>query len=277
MNYLYKYFPVTITKYNHYLMTGKYIDLKEPKTFNEKLEWLKIYYKNKHISLCTDKYDVREYVKRKCNEAILNDLLGVYNNAYELDWNTLPNSFIIKCTHGSGYNIIVKEKNTMDIQNIMQQLNAWLKEDYGKKYLEPHYSCIRPRIIIEKLLGDGSPLTDYKFYCFNGVPRIVHVITNRGSELIRNDFYDISWNRLHLRDIKTESISEIKKPFTFNCMIKNAKLLSCEFPFVRVDFYEVDQKCIFGELTFTPSANTAYYSEMGDKILSDYLDITYLI
>ena len=109
MYYLFKYFPVLITTYNHYSMTGKLVNLRNPKTFNEKLEWLKIHYKNKNISLCTDKFEVREYVKRKCNDKILNDLLSIYNNVEDIDWEKLPNAFVIKCTHGSGYNIIISD------------------------------------------------------------------------------------------------------------------------------------------------------------------------
>lgn len=274
---LYKYFPAAVTICNHYLLTKKIINLKEPKTFNEKLEWLKVYYKNKHISLCTDKYEVRKYVIDKCNSNILNDLIGVFNNSKEIDWEKLPNSFIIKCTHGCGYNILVNNKDTINKEYIINKLDQWMKEDYGNKYLEPHYSYIKPRIIIEKLLGNGKSLTDYKVYCFNGKPRFIHVITNRDTENIKHDFYDLQWNRLHLRDILTESLEDKECPRTLESMIKNAKLLACEFPFVRVDFYEVDGKCIFGEMTFTPSGNCAKYSDKSAILLGDYLDISYLL
>lgn len=228
--------------------------LKNPKNFNEKMTNLKLTYKdNQLISQCADKYEVREYVKSKGLENTLNELYFVYDNPNEIDFEKLPEKFVLKCTHGCGYNIICNDKSKIDIEKTKKKLGKWQKEKFGLATTELHYTNIKPRIICEKYLCDesGKLPIDYKIYCFYGVPKCILVCSDRETET-KGSYYDLSWNRLNY---ETESFSyrkNIEKPKNLDKMIEYATKLSQGFDFVRVDFYNDDGKIIFGELTFTP-------------------------
>ena len=254
---------------------SKKINLKNPQLFNEKLVYLKLKnIKNPLIIKCTDKYLVREYIEEQGYKEILNDLIGVYDKAEEIEWEKLPNKFALKCNHGCGYNIICTDKNKLDIEECKIQLTKWMNTKYGYETIEPHYTYIKPKIICEKFLDMGNDKlpTDYKIYCFNGKPEVILVMNDRGKD-IKKEFYDLKWNLIHLRDNEKTPKKLTEKPKNLNEMLECAKKLSEPFEFVRVDFYNIKDKIIFGELTFTPAGCNAQYTEEADKYLGELLDI----
>lgn len=241
------------------------INYKNPTLLDEKLLILreKEYYKNNLITQCSDKYAARKYIESKGYSDILNDLIGVYSSVNEIDWDTLPQQFAIKCTHGSGYNIIVRNKNKEDKDQIFKQLNFWMKENYAIISSELHYYNITPKIIIEKFLQDknGKLPTDYKFFASKGKVICCLLISGRENKLERI-YVDESFYNLKLVSEYTGKDYTLLKPDSFDKMIEISKNLSKDFSFVRVDLYDVDGQVVFGELTFTPhGCNHEYLSD----------------
>lgn len=270
--------PGYATKILHFRTTGKWIDLKNPKDFNEKLQWLKLNEDAVLKAKCSDKYEIYNYIKENYDSSILNNLIAVYDSTDEIDWDSLPDKYVIKCTHGSGYNIVVKDKNKLDKDFAVKQINNWLKEKFGKRFLELHYDLIKPRIIVEEFIEnkEGELPLDYKIFCFNGTAKLVLVCSERTDreESIRLDFFDLDWNRLNIGSKEYESSKEILKPSCFSEMVIHAEALSKPFTFVRVDFYDKDGEPLFGELTFTPTANMdTEYNNYGLSYLGGLLDI----
>lgn len=263
------------TKIVYKRVTGKQLNLKAPKNFNEKIQWLKFNWQHPLLIKCADKYEVRSYVQEKGLEKLLNELLGVYSSSSEIDWAILPQRFVLKTTNGSHTNIVVKNKDNIDKVEVRKQLNKWMKKDFGKTNIEPHYSRMTPKIICERFIesSDGYFPDDYKFYCFNGEPLYCQFMSNRHTDLSKGliSIYDMQWNKIDvLRDKSADVVAE--KPDNLEDMIYYAKKLSEDFPFVRVDLYNEDGKIIFGELTFTPAAGRwlsvtdSMLDEMGDKL-----------
>lgn len=255
----------------------KELNLKNPTLFNEKLMYLKLndYYKNKLISDCADKYEVRKYIKKcGCGE-ILNELYGVYDSVEDIKWDELPNKFVLKCNHGCGFNIICDDKLKLDVKEAKKKLKKWMKERFGYATCELHYLDIEPKIICEKYLEtkDGILPNDYKIYCFNGEPKIILVCTEREKKL-KLSFFDTEWNVMDIGTEKYKSESIPEKPKNLEKMLEDARKLSKDFKFVRADFYECEDKVIFGELTFTPAGCYAtYYNEKGNEVLGNMLKI----
>lgn len=234
---------------------GKGVDLKNPKTFTEKLQWLKLYDSNHLKTFCADKITIHDYCKMKLGKDICIPILNTYNSPNDIEWNKLPNKFVIKCNHGSGYNIIVEDKNSIDKEKICALLNKWLKENYGLIGYELHYCLITPKILIEeyKQSKNQKDLIDYKLFCFNGEPKFWQIITDRrDNEKISH--YDMFWNYAPFYDWKKyNSVDNIEKPEKYKEMIDIAKKIAKDFKFVRVDFYIIDSQIYLGELTFTPA------------------------
>lgn len=275
INAVAKVSPFTATKILHYKTTGEPLDLKYPVKFNHKLQWLKLYWRHPLVSICADKYALYNYVKENSDPNILNNLLAVYNDVDEINWDSLPEKFALKCTHGCGYNIITNNKSELNPDEVKHKLNTWLKEKFGKNLLEFHYDKIKPRIILEEYIENDAGLLpiDYKIYCFNGQPKLVLVCSGRENSL-KLDFFDLDWNRLNIGYKKDESSNLIIKPSCFDDMVKYAKELSAPFLFVRIDFYDKDGKAILSELTFTPAANMAnYYNDYGQYYLGSLLKL----
>ena len=234
----------------------KSLNLNTPTTLNEKLQWLKLYYypQNPLAVQCADKYQVRDFVKQNGLENKLSKLLGVWEDAREINWEALPDRFVLKCTHGCAYNIICKDNKTFDKKLATQTLNKWLKEDFAAFNVELHYGKIKKRrIIAEEFLGDM--LIDYKFFCFNGKPQFLYV----SSDLIHDrqakiGFFDMKGKKMPLIRNDYDDIGDMMMPDCFEEMVEAAKLLSRKFPFVRVDFFKTESSYSFAELTFTPSA-----------------------
>ena len=268
--------PIFYSKRVYRKTFGKKLNLKNPVEFNEKLMWLKFntYYNNDLITQCADKYRVRDYVEKCGCEEILNGLIGVYNNVNEIEWNSLPNKFAIKCNHGAGYNIICTDKNKLDEKQVKKQLSEWMKEDYSKIAAEMQYKNINRKIICEKYIdmGNNKLPTDYKLYCFNGKVKIILVMKDRES-IVTREFYNEKWERVYLREYEGSPAQPTSKPDNLEKMIEYAEKLSKPFEFVRVDLYDVNQKIIFGELTFTPTGCLAKYKSDVSKEMGSWINI----
>ena len=243
-------------------VTGYPLDLDNPKTFTEKEQWIKIYDQSPLKVVCSDKYAVRDFISKKLGSDYLIPLINIdgkdrFDDANEIDFDKLPNQFVLSCNHGSSMTIVVNDKNKLkkrDIKNIKKRLNKWLKIDYA--YVSAFdfvYKDIKPRIIITKYLSNGNnDLKDYKIFCFNGEPQYIWVDSSRFKGHKRNIF-DANLNKAPFRYGPFEEGDE-KAPENAKKMFEIAKLLSKDFKFVRVDLYDVDGKIYFGELTFNSGA-----------------------
>ncbi|WP_282032738.1 ATP-grasp fold amidoligase family protein [Aequorivita sinensis] len=269
----YKY--ITSDYKNRY---GKELNLKEPVTISEKLQWLKLFYRNENMPICSDKYDIRLYLKKFGYEHLLNDVIGIYQTDEEIDnidISSLPNSFVVKATHGSGWNFICKDKNEVNWSAQKKIFKQWMKLNLYVFGREWNYKKLKPKILIEKMI-DYKPLIDYKITCFNGEPKYFQINSedDKGRYV---DFYDMKWQKLGVT-FKGYKISDkiIPPPNSLEKLIEIAKVLSEEFPFVRVDFYNFEGKVILGELTFFPGGGlSAFYpnTEKNEKLFGSYLDL----
>ena len=248
----------------------KSLNLNNPKTYNEKMQWLKLYGSTPLRTLLADKYLVRNWVKERIGEQYLIPLLGVYDSFDEIDFEKLPKQFVIKCNHGCGYNIIVRDKSKLDLQEVKEKLNKWIKDDFSTHSFELHYRDIKRKIIIEKFIeNEGTDdLYDYKFWCFNGKLEYIQFLSERNLDGLKMAFYDKNWIKQkfvysHPLDKKT-----IEKPNNLNLMIDLAEKLSKDFPHARVDFYRLNDGTIyFGEITFTSASGTC---EWNDEAINKY-------
>ena len=231
----------------------KRLNLKNPDTFNAKINYLKLYDRDPLYTKLVDKYEVREYVKEKIGEKYLNEIYGVYSNVDEIDFSNLPESFVLKATHGSSWVLVCKDKSDFDQHNAKKTMQSWLNNNFYKLWGEWVYKNVPPRIICEKFLfnTNESSLIDYKFYCFNGKPKFIHVDMDRFDKHTRN-FYDLNWLRLPFGVCYPQAERDLDCPKQLNKMIELASILSKDLKMVRVDFYEVGDLIIFGELTFYP-------------------------
>ena len=256
--FLYFVSPFLLAHFRYFKLTGKMLNLKNPQSFDEKLLWLSLYWRDPLKSQCTDKYAVRSYVTQNGLENLLPKLLGVYENSREIDFAKLPEQFVLKCTHGCKFNIICKNKSKLDIADTLKSLDKWMKINISNIWGEIHYEHIKPRIICEEFLDDksGKLPVDYKLFCFNGLVHCTMACTDRNiSGYDANYFYyDRTWkNKLPYDRSTIESFETVPKPASYNVMIEAAEKLSRPFPFVRVDLYDIQGKAVFGEMTFTPN------------------------
>ncbi|RBA28054.1 ATP-grasp fold amidoligase family protein [Flavobacterium tibetense] len=263
-----------ISIYHYLLKNGIKPDLKNPKEFMEKILWLKLYYYKESYGKFVDKYEVRSYVENKIGKEYLNEFFGVYDSVDSIDFNGLPNQFVLKGTHGSGYNIIVKNKNELNINKTKRRLSQFLNSNYYYKFREIIYKDVKPRILVEKYISeiDNDSLIDYKFHCFHGKPKYVFVQKNKSKDL-RKCFYDLDWNQvLPEQYISSFYKANFKKPENFDVMLRVAEKLSEGFIFLRVDLYSIGNKVVFGELTFfsngglVRSSVERFNKEFGDLI-----------
>lgn len=237
----------------------KILNFNNPKTFGEKIQWIKLYGNIEQYSNVVDKYKVRKIIEEKIGSEYLPNLYGVYKKTKDIDFDKLPHKFVLKCNHGCGYNIICDNKSDLDKDRTLQKLDKWLKEDFSKEAKENQYKNITPVIICEEYLGDDSEsLIDYKYFCFDGVPKFIQVISGRGIDT-RANFYDLEWNRINLRTKLKNLEKEFEIPVNLLQMNNLATILSQEYPFVRVDFYNINGRIVFGELTFTPGGGVSKF------------------
>ena len=273
---LYYISPVLLTKVLYKKAFNKKLNIKSPQTFNEKIQWLKLYYynDNKLVKNCIDKYEVRKYVKSKGLENILVKLLGVYDSENDINYESLPKKFVLKSTSGSGNNIIVDDKTSISKEKIIKTLKKWKKDKYEVHYAELQYKGIPKRIICEEYLD--SKIIDYKFFCFHGKPKFLYVSSGLGKhENLKMDYLDMDFKSLGISREGYSNNLEIEKPKNFKEMIEIAKKLSIDFPFVRVDLYNLNGKIYFSELTFIPTGGLMKINpKKFDKIWGTYLDLS---
>jgi hypothetical protein len=275
--FLIKNSPVLASKYLYRRGTGEKLNLKNPQNFNDKLQWLKLYWQHPLVVKCADKYEVREYVKSCGCEEVLNELYGVYETTSEIDWDSLPSKFALKCTHGCGFNIICDDKSKIDKNETLEKLNRWLKIDYSLYAAELHYANIKPRIICEKYIETDAGFlpNDYKMFCFDGKVYCTMVCTLRNTGHAVMDFYDRSWEiKLLYDEDSLLSNREIARPKSYEKMIEVAEKLSKPFPFVRIDFYDYNSTAILGEMTFTMAGCAiADFTDEGQKKLGELIKL----
>ena len=253
----------------YWLQTGRKLDLKHPKRFTEKLQLYKIKYRNLDMLRCTDKYEVRNYIKEKGMGEYLIPLIGIFDTVKEIDFNALPRQFVAKTTDGGGGNqiLICKDKSKLWEADFCELLNRWMSmpqksKPSGREWAyENHYPR---RILIEQLIGgeEIADLPDYKFYCFDGKPHYCQLIQNRAIEETI-DFYDMQWNHMPfygLNPAVKPAVNPAVKPRQFEEMKQIAEKLSKDYPFVRVDLYSVNQSIFFGELTFYPASGYGHFT-----------------
>ena len=254
--------PLWLVRYLYKRQTGKWFNPRHPRTLDEKLLWLMIYWRHPLKSRCADKYAVRSYVEENGLGRLLTDLLGVYRSGREIDFASLPDRFVLKATHGSRYNIVCTNKAALDLEGARRTLDAWRKVDFSKFCGELHYASIEPRIICEEFLEDapGMSLNDYKVYCFDGRAHCTMACTDRTDAGAKYDFYDRDW-KVKLAYSKTSLLAnrDIPKPDAYEEILEASERLSRPFPFVRMDFYSVKGRAVFGEMTFTPHASIDSY------------------
>lgn len=257
-------------------LMGKKLNLDPPVTFNEKLNWMKLYDRNPLYTKLADKYSVREYVKAMIGEEYLVPLLGVWSNVDEIDFNKLPNQFVLKCTHDSGSYVICKEKTEFDIENARRKLKNALNINYYYYSREWVYKNIPRKIIAERYIEDidDKETRDYKVFTFDGEPRFLYIATDRGIGETKFDYYDLEFNHLDVRQHYPNSEKKLRKPDNFELMLELARKLSKGLRHARIDFYEVNGKVYFGEYTFYNNGGvTAYEPEEWDYIFGEWLRI----
>lgn len=254
---------------------GRWLNLKEPKTYADKLSWLKLHEKDSRLTKLVDKYEVRKYVKSTIGEEYLIPCLGVFNNTEEIPWETLPERYVLKCTHDSASVILHKQEEGFDKEGAIRSLKQHLERNmywYAREYA---YKDVPPRIVCEAFLDDnGNPPSDYKFLCFGGEPKYVILDMDRFSDHHR-DCYDMNWEKQNLGTDHEQSDRIQPRPQNFEAMKEIARKLSQDFRHVRVDLYTVQGKIYFGEMTFFPWGGPIWFKpEMWNYRLGDLINIS---
>lgn len=268
--------PVAANSIMYFALMKKRLNLKNPGTFNEKINWLKfnVFPKDPLVIRCSDKIAVREYIAEKNCGNLLNDLYGTWNAAENIDWEVLPDQFVLKCNHGCGYNILCTDKSKLDKKETIKQLNSWLKEPFWKVSCEPHYKQIVPQILCEKYLGRN--IIDYKFFCFDGEPLFFYISQNNDGDFHDGRFamFDTEGNYAPFQRADHKQFEEKPEiPVQLKEMLEICRCLSEDFPFVRVDLFVIDGRIYFSELTFTPCSGMMPLSpetadaELGQKLM----------
>lgn len=249
-------------KYQFHYVFGYKLDLKHPKTFNEKLQWLKLYDRNPLYTTLVDKLAVKKWVAETIGDQYVIPTLAVYDSVNEIDLDSLPDQFVLKCTHDSGSVCICSDKNSFDFESAKHTLKKGLNSSFYLKHREWPYKNVTARIIAESFIEDSDKrgsLTDYKFFCFNGIPKLMYVSTD-GAEFPTTDFFDMDYNILPIRLKDPNSVIPPSKPEQFEEMKNLAMILSAGIPFVRVDFYCNKGNVLFGEMTFFHNAGLTPFS-----------------
>lgn len=241
----------TYIKVKYWVCTGSFLNLHTPRTYWDKLNWMKLYYRRTDLWKYVDKIEVKKIVTDLIGDTHVVKTLGVYNSFDDINFSKLPNRFVIKCSHDSGSYVICKDKSTLNIKAAKKKIEKGLKRNYFYNSREFPYKNLLPRILIEEYLDDmrADALTDYKFFCFGGEPKVMYV-SNDASQNAHTDFFDMDYNHLDLRIKDPNSIVPPEKPALFEAMKRYAQILCKGFPHVRVDFYVVNNIIYLGEFTF---------------------------
>lgn len=264
-------------KIRYKTLIGKKLDLNDPKTFNEKLQWLKLYDRNPEYVQMVDKYVGKKYVSDIIGEEYIIPTLEVWDNPEDINIDSLPSQFVLKCTHDSGSVIICRNKEEFDLDNAKKRLKKKLKQNMFWWGREWPYKNVTPRIIAEKYMEDktAAELRDYKFMCFDGKVRCSFICSDRFSEAgLHVTFFDKDWMVMPFERHYPSHKTGFPKPHNYEKMIELAEKLSKGIPFVRVDFYEVEEKIYFGELTFYPGCGLEEFTpEEWDYKLGEWIKL----
>lgn len=278
-NIVIKIAPVFYVKKQYKYITHHRLNLKNPIRYTEKLQYLRlfVYPKDELVIKCASRDGVRDYLKDKKLDDLLIKSYGVFDHFDDIDFDKLPNQFVMKCTHACAFNQIVRDKSKIDFAKSRKQFNRWLKTNYGNSTCEKHYSPIKPRIIIEEYLGEIEHLpTEYKIHVFNGIAKSLYVVTGRGEDIRYNNYY-IDWKPFDGSQFNgwKKTDYELNKPQNWDKMVEIAECLGKDFPFVRVDLYNINGKIYFSELTFTPAKGTLILDDdKCDFEMGEWLDIS---
>lgn len=265
LNFWYKY------------MFGKKLDLNTPKTFNEKLQWLKLYDRKPIYTTMVDKYEAKNYVADNIGEEYIIPTLGVWDRFEDIDFDSLPDQFVLKCTHDSGGLAICRDKNRFDIRLAKRRIKRSLKRNFYWVGREWPYKDVKPRIIAEKYIctHENQELTDYKIMCFNGKAKCIFTCTDRYSESgLKVTFFDLEWKRLPFERHYPAEKNDVLRPVNLRLMIELAEIIAHDLTFARIDFYELDGRVYFGEITFFPGNGLEEFTpEEWDNTLGSWIKL----
>jgi TupA-like ATPgrasp len=270
--------PKLYVKILYEYFTGKKLDLNNPKEFNAKIQWYKVFYHPKILNTLVDKYEVRSYVAEKIGEQYLNEIYGVYENAEDIPFDELPKKFVVKATHTSSHNLIVTNKEKLNKPKARKLFKKWLgKNQYYRIGQEWAYKDVQPRLLVEKFMAeDGkSSLVDYKFYCFDGKAKLIDVHSDRNEDH-KQGIFDLDFNLMPFGkgSKKRKMEAPIEKPSNLEEMIRLSEKLSQNLPFVRVDFYSINGASIFGEMTFYPAdGRKDFFPDKYNRVVGDYFKL----
>lgn len=270
--------PTLFLKLIYFRATGSHLNLKKPKIFNEKIQWLKLYDypANELVLKAADKYLITSYLENKKLVGINARLLGCWDNFDEIDFSLLPKKFVLKTNNASGTNYFCKDKTKIDLVDLREKFNSWLKQDYGSFSLEKHYSKMEAKIIAEEYLDFSDENIEYNFYCFNGIVKFCKVISfdNKETKSGKGRCYDTEWNDLPF-DYEKNKLEKVNKPKDYQYMLEICKSISNDFDFVRVDFFQCKDNVILGELTFSPASGFATgFNDFAQDEMGNWLKIS---
>ncbi len=257
---------------------GRKLNLDNPKYFNEKLQWLKLYDRKPEYTKMVDKYEAKKYVADLIGEEYIIPTLGVWDKFEDIDFDDLPDQFVLKTTHDSGGVVICEDKSKFDMESAKRKLSRSLKNNFYYQGREWPYKDVKPRIIAEQFVKDNlsQGLHDYKFFCFHGKVKMILVCSERFSSCgLKEDFYDVDWKHLGLkRPLHGNSKNPAQKPASLNLMVEIAETLSKNIPFVRVDLYQINDSVYFGEITFFPASGfEGFEPDSWEKVMGDWIEL----
>jgi len=262
---------------NYFAHFHKFANLKKPRTYNEKLNWLKLHDHNPAYIKLVDKYEVKPIIADLIGREYIIPTIGVWDNFDDIDFGQLPDQFVLKCTHDSEGLVVVKDKTTLDKSAIKKKIEAAIKQNFFYIGREWPYKEVKPRIIAEPYLEDhiDGELRDYKFFCFNGEPKAMFIASDRAINEVKFDYFDLSFKHLDIKQ-KYPNAGNVRKPVTFDKMIELSKIISKGYPHVRVDFYEVNGKVLFGEFTlYHFSGFMPFQPEEWDMLFGEWLELPF--
>lgn len=272
-------------KWLYYFTMGKKLNIEAPVTFNEKLQWLKLYDRNPLYTKMVDKYEAKQFVAGIIGEEHIIPTLGIWERFEDIDFDALPNQFVLKCTHDSGGLVVCRDKSKLNILEAKKKIEKSLNNNYYFWGREWPYKHVKPRIIAEKYLeqktahakeSSRNSLVDYKFYCFNGEPLFLYISEGLDDhKTAKLSFLNLDWSFAAFQRSDFEEFFELPpKPLSFDRMVSIAGILSKNIPFVRVDLYEIDKQVLFSELTFSPCSGLTQFEPVEwDKKLGDYIEL----
>lgn len=263
-------------KLMYWIRVGKRLNLKNPKTFNEKMQWLKLHDRKQSYTLMVDKYEAKQIVEKKVGSQFVVSNIGVWDKFEDIDFELLPNKFVLKCTHDSGSVFVCEDKEKINIGELKEKFKKFLARDYYMSGREWPYKNVKHRIIAEEYISDKDHkiLPVYKVFNFCGEPKIIQVIQDDKSKNETIDYFDISWNKIDLKQNYSNSKKQLNKPKQLEKMLEICRKLSAGIPFIRIDFYYANDKVFFSEFTFYSDGGfEPFHPESYDELLGSWIEL----